>query len=634
MSDNDKYKKAQRAFRSSVPRIYVLMYTIVALPMVYYGLIYIKMIANNPLHFILATGVVMALSFSAAMFVQIVVMKDINAVFSGVKLDENRLYKAKIKASVYPIYIMIITTTGWVILLNAIALLPIYLKSSGSVFELLIGNILAFSGALSSIPIVFFITEGAVSGFLALPDVSKIDIKSHIFKPTFSFKIIMVCLVIIISLCLNFSVAIMINIIDDLSTREMATNVLVAGFTGIVSAILVSSLFARSLKQQVTNIKDTINHTSDGDLTRILPRLSNDELGDISEMINNFLLRLSGIISNIKHNTGQNIQNVEKLQDAMNNTGVSIDDINKTADEVKKEILMQASVVKQVYTIILEISKIIKKQDQKIHDQVSSVAESSAAIQEMIANINSIAKNLQANSGEFSILETSMNFGNEKLAHLKDRIMQLDIQSDTVMEANTVIKQIASQTNLLAMNAAIESAHAGQYGKGFAVVANEIRKLAEVSDQQSKLISKSLKDLKSLMSEAVSISNETGDSFSKILQSVNLVNSIEGEIRNAINEQASSSTQILQALTVINTVTTEVNDGSSDIIQKTELIIPEINNLNAVSDSVNNAAAAVVENALTIRQNADESLKFLELNKESIKKINELIEYFITRKIE
>jgi methyl-accepting chemotaxis protein len=478
---------------------------------------------------------------------------------------------------------------------------------------------------------VFFISENVISGFLAIPEISSIEISRRVFKPTFTFKIVLVCLGIIVSLCLNLSGAIMTSIVEGLSYNEMINNLIFAGLNGVIQASLSSYLFVRSLRHQIGNIKETINHTNNGDLTHILPRVSNDELGDISEMIGKFLDRLSGIISNIKLDARENRQNVEKLENAMDITGVSISQINEVAGEVKKEISAQTSITKRVNGNIHEIAEIIKNQDEKIHAQVSSVSESSAAIQEMIASIDSIAKNLNANSGEFSNLKSTMDIGSGNLNSLKEKITLLDTQSDSVMEANKIINQIAAQTNLLAMNAAIEAAHAGELGKGFAVVSDEIRKLAEISNEQSRLISKSLKDLKALIDSAVKISNETEKSYADIIKSINLVNAIEGEIRDSITEQSSSSTQILQVLSKINNVTTEVNDGSDKKLKKAKKTIPEINNLNTVTDSVNNAAATVVDNAMTVRQNADESLKFLAMNKESIKKIYELIEVFVIK---
>ena len=634
MNNSTTLLKTSRVYKNGVIKIYALMYTIISLPLIYYSLNYIMMIKSNLVVFIPMVGVVMACSFSAAMFVQNIVMRDVNLAFSGVTLDKDRLRRVKVKAFNYPLYIMAISTTGWVVLLNLIAILPVYMRSSANINEVIISNFFIFSGAFASAIIVFFISENAISGFLAIPEVSAVEITGRVFKPTFTFKIVLVCLVIIISLSLNVTGAVMTSIIDELSTKEMIANILFAGFNGIVQVMLISYQFARSLRHQVGNIKETINHTNEGDLTCALPRVSNDELGDISEMIGSFLERLSGIISNIKQNTWQNRQNVEKLENAMNHTGVSIDEINNVAGEVKKEISAQASITKRVNETIHEIAKTIKIQDEKIHAQVSSVTESSSAVQQMITSINSIAKNLQANSGEFSNLKSTMDVGSGNLGLLKEKIVLLDTQSNAVMEANSIINQIAAQTNLLAMNAAIEAAHAGELGKGFAVVADEIRKLAELSNEQSVLISKNLKDLKTSINEAVKISNDTGVSFTDIMKSINSVNAIEGEIRNSITEQSSSSSQILQVLTEINSVTTEVNNGSSEMLKKAEATIPEINNLDTVTDSVNNAAANVVENALTVRQNAEESLRFLAMNKESIQKIYEMIQIFIIRENE
>ena len=629
MSNRDAFRKAGKVFRSCVPKIYILMYTILALPLVYYGMMYVSMVKNNLVSFVSLTGLVMALSFIAAMVLQTRIVRDLNFAVSGTSPDENRLRMVKAKAFNFPLFIMVISTIGWTVLFNLIVILPVYSMSSvKNIYEVLIANILVFSGSLSSLLVVLFIAESAPSGFLAAPELSKVRISGKVFRPTFTFKLIMVCLIIIISLALNFTAAIMISVIDNLSTRDMITNIFIAGLTGLISALLVSYLFASSLTRQIKNIKEAINRTSSGDLTSVLPRVSNDELGDISEMIDSFIDHLSDVISNVKLHTWQNSQNVEKLENAMNHTGVSIDDINKVAGEVKTEASKQAAITAQVNETVHEITGIIEKQDEKIQQQVANVSESSAAIQQMIASINSIAKNLQANSGEFSTLKSTMDVGKEMLGRLKEKVLLLNTQSNVVVEANAIIDQIAAQTNLLAMNAAIEAAHAGEMGRGFAVVAAEIRKLAEISNNQSKLISTSLTDLKTSIDQAVVISNNTEESFLNISDSIDSVNSIEGEIRNSVTEQSGSSTQILQAITLINTVTTEVNDGSSGILRMSEAIIPEINNLGMGTNSVNKSATTVVENALAVRQNADESLRFLAINKKNTQEIHELMQFF------
>jgi len=626
---NNELDKAKKYFKSSIFKIYALMYLVIAAPLAYYGLIYIPMLRDNLTIFLPLTVLnLIGLSFSAALILQTFGMRDINLVLSGKTLDENRLRKAKIKAFNYPFYLLIIITIGYIFGMNFIVLLPIYFVSPYIIQEFIICNLFIFSGTFSSLAVAYFMAENSVAGFLSIPMVGRIKITEKVFKLSFGLKIRLVCLIIIISLALNFSAAVMLYVIEDLTEIELITNILVSGMSGLVSALIIANLFTNTIKKRITSIKNIIDYTTEGDLTHSIPRITSDELGDISDMLTNFVVRLSEIISNVKQNSRLNKDNVEKLQNAMDSTGISINNINKRADEVKKDISTQTSIVHQINTNIHGIATIIEQQDERIHNQVSGVSQSSAAIQQMITNIDSIAKNLHSTSGEFENLNSSMNIGNENLNQLKEKIIMLNTQSDTVVEANQIINKIAAQTNLLAMNAAIEAAHAGESGKGFAVVADEIRKLAEVSNQQSSLISKSLKNLKTSIDDAVKISSETGISFLNIVKSIDSVNAIENEIRNAVNEQSVSGSQILQALSAIKDLTAEVNNGSAEILHKTEAIIPEMDRLDNVSDSVDKAASTVVENALTVRKDADESLKYLANNKENIIKIYELIEYF------
>jgi len=204
----------------------------------------------------------------------------------------------------------------------------------------------------------------------------------------------------------------------------------------------------------------------------------------------------------------------------------------------------------------------------------------------------------------------------------------LSTQSDSVFEANSIIQNIAAQTNLLAMNAAIEAAHAGDKGRGFAVVADEIRKLAEVSNQQSRVISESLQVLKKTIDQAVSIAGKTGSSFDSIISSVKTVTILESEIKHAIEEQSSGSTQILRALTAMNDITRDVQSGSAEMLAGNSRILSGVSGLLDMTEQVNSAASGVVDKARTVKNHTEESMKLLSRNAENMKTIDDQVGFF------
>jgi methyl-accepting chemotaxis protein len=147
------------------------------------------------------------------------------------------------------------------------------------------------------------------------------------------------------------------------------------------------------------------------------------------------------------------------------------------------------------------------------------------------------------------------------------------------MEINSVMENIASQTNLLSMNAAIEAAHAGEAGKGFAVVADEIRKLAESSSKQSKTSSAVLKKIKASIDKITQSTDNVLNRFEAIDGGVKTVAQQGENIRSAMEEQSQGSKQVLDAINQVNETTRMVKNGSMEMHEGAKEIIRETGNL-------------------------------------------------------
>nr|WP_255946544.1 methyl-accepting chemotaxis protein [Brucepastera parasyntrophica] len=200
----------------------------------------------------------------------------------------------------------------------------------------------------------------------------------------------------------------------------------------------------------------------DGDLTIKLAGNNKNEIGDLGTRLNTFTDSLSRIVTEIRNGVYESKSNSEEAQGAVNTALESVSEISELIESIKESIIGQSGSFISVSSTIEEMVLITKEQDEKIGVQSVNVSESSSAIEEMMANINSIAGNLQKSENEFNRLNTEVEHGRVKVQSLKDAVVMLNNQSDSVFEANKIIRNIANQTNLLAMNAAIEAAHAGR----------------------------------------------------------------------------------------------------------------------------------------------------------------------------
>jgi len=202
----------------------------------------------------------------------------------------------------------------------------------------------------------------------------------------------------------------------------------------------------------------------------------------------------------------------------------------------------------------------------QLESQSAAITESSAAIEQMVANTRSVNNTLSKNAQNMKDLQEASSVGHAGLNEVATDIKEIARESESLLEINSVMQNIASQTNLLSMNAAIEAAHAGESGRGFAVVADEIRKLAESSSRQSKTIGGVLKKIKGSIDKITKSTDNVINKFDAIDSSVKTVAEQEGGIVNAMTEQSAGSTQIMQAIAQVNDITSQVKEDARQMV--------------------------------------------------------------------
>jgi len=390
------------------------------------------------------------------------------------------------------------------------------------------------------------------------------------------------------------------------------------GLLMFVIYFTLAIIAARALKRYFARLESMFEKIAAGDLTDRVAVKRNNEIGRLMTNLNMAIEHTHTMLTVLKEEADKMTAIGSDLSSNMEETAAAVKQISSNATTVKEKALMQAAGVTETAAAGEQIQGKLNLLVEGITRQSESITQSSALITRTAENMLRINKILSQNDELIKTVYGQMKAGTDGARAANEFVKKIAERSEALLEASQVIQNIASQTNLLAMNAAIEAAHAGESGKGFAVVADEIRKLAEESNMQGKQIGAVIKESTEIIAQVSEAGIQAEKTFTDVYGLISNISEKEDSIVDLMREQEENGTQVLSAIETINKVTKDVSTASIEMLEGGKQIAEEMQKLAEITRETTDSMTEIASGAEQITDAVEEVVSITEQNKTSI----------------
>ena len=398
-------------------------------------------------------------------------------------------------------------------------------------------------------------------------------------------------------------------------------NMIFIGLLMFVIYFTLAAFVVRVLKKYLNRLGIVLGKVAQGDLTDRIQVKWRNEIGQILTSLNTAIDHSHTMLS-VLHDEVDKMKAVgSDLSSNMEETAAAIRQIGGNVMNVKEKAITQSASVTETVATVEQINGKLNRLVQGIETQTENISESTAVITHMAENTVRISKTLEESNALIKTVYGQTKLGKDGARTANEVVTQIAERSEALLEASQVIQNIASQTNLLAMNAAIEAAHAGEAGKGFAVVADEIRKLAEESNTQGKQIGVVIKESTEIIGRLTEAGAQAEKTFIDVYESVSKISEKEDSIVQVMYEQETNGKQVLEAIKKINDVTAEVSSGSAEMLEGGNQIAVEMRKLADITRETTDSMNEIASGAEQITNAVEEVNEITQKNKVSIENL-------------